>query len=322
MATTLVTLQRCADYSPAAVERAMRLCLEPLGGMAGLLGEAERVLLKPNLILAGPAEAGHMTHPAVVEAAIRLVREAGDRQIVIGDSPAFGSAGHVARRCGLVDVAAAHGVPIWDLSRSRRVPLPAGAEWRHLLIDRRVLEPGTRVVNLGKAKVHCQMYVTMAIKNLFGVVPGRRKAMWHLSVDGDRRRFGRMLIWLHRVVRPAVSIVDCVDAMERMGPRRGVMRRVGLLAASPDAVALDRVLTEVLGLDPAKHHALRAAEDLGHGAWDLEQIDVRGERLADVRVLGFQEAPVVDLAFSLPRVVRGFIRQVFLRTFPQHARDV
>jgi uncharacterized protein (DUF362 family) len=315
---TPVTLERCPDYDLRNVERALRRAVDPLGGMAAILGDATRVILKPNLLIAGPVEAGHMTHPAVVEAAARVVREAGDREIVIADSPAFGGAAHVARRCGLAEVAERVGLPIWDLGHSRRVPLPAGAEWRHLLIDRRVVEPGTRLVNLGKAKVHCQMYATLAIKNLFGVVPGRRKAMWHISVDADRRRFGRMLVWLHRAVRPAVNIVDCVDAMERMGPRKGDMRRVGLLAASPDAVALDRVLIEVLGFDPAKHHALRAAEELGHGAWDLSQIEVLGERIEDVRVYGFKEAPVADLAFSLPRLLRGFIRQIFLRTFPQH----
>lgn len=299
----------------------MRRALEPLGGVAVLLGDARRVILKPNFILAAPQEAGQTTHPAVVEAAIRLIREAGPREIVIADSPAFGSAQHVANACGVGEVARRLGVPVWDLKQHRRVPLPPGeAEWRHLLIDRRCVEPGTRLVNLAKAKVHCQMYVTFAIKNLFGVVSGRRKAMWHISVDGDRRRFGRMLIWLHRLVRPAVNIVDAVDAMERMGPRKGDMRRVGLLAAAVDAVALDRVMTEVLGLSPGKHHALQAARELGWGAWDLDQIDVRGEAIDAVRVADFKEAPVADLAFSVPRMIRGFIRQVFLRTFPQHGR--
>jgi uncharacterized protein (DUF362 family) len=299
----------------------MREALEPLGGMDGLLGDATRVVLKPNLILAASQEAGQTTHPAVVEAAVRLVRQAGDREVVIADSPAFGGARHVAQRCGIGEVASRQGVEIWDLTQTKRVPLPAEAEWRHLLVDRRVMAPGARVVNLGKAKVHCQMYVTFAIKNLFGVVPGRRKAMWHISVDADRQRFGRMLIWLHRAVDPAVNIVDGVDAMERMGPRKGDMRRVGVLVASRDAVALDRVMIEVLGLAPAKHHALRAAEELGHGAWDLDQIELLGTPIDEVRVFDFQEAPVSDLAFSIPRIARGIIRQVFLRAFPQHARE-
>ena len=51
---------------------------------------------------------------------------------------------------------------VHDLTQTKRVPLSAEAEWRHLLVDRRVVAPGTRVVNLGKAKVHCQMYVTFA----------------------------------------------------------------------------------------------------------------------------------------------------------------
>ncbi len=314
-----VTLQRCPDYELSHMEDAMRRALEPLGGMAALLGAATRVVLKPNLIMAGAAERGATTHPCVVEAAARLAREAGDREIVIADSPAFGTASHVARRCGIAAVAERLGLAIWDLKQHRRVPLPVGeAEWRHLLVDPRVMEPGTRLINLAKAKVHGQMYASLAIKNLFGVVAGRRKAMWHISVDADRRRFGRMLIWLHRLVKPAAHIVDAVDAMERRGPRHGDLRRVAVIAAATDAVALDRVLAEVLGLDPAKHHALQAARELGEGMWDLDQIEVVGETIAAMRVEGFREAAEADLAFSMPRMMRGFIRQIFLRTFPKH----
>jgi uncharacterized protein (DUF362 family) len=190
-----------------------------------------------------------------------------------------------------------------------------------LLVDRRVIATGTRVVNVAKVKVHCQMYLTLAIKNLFGVTPGKRKPAWHISVDADRLRFGRMLIWLHRVVAPAVNIIDGVDAMERRGPRGGDMRRIGMLAASPDAVALDRVVTEVLGLDPSKHHALQSAASLEHGAWSMEQIDVRGAAIEELRVRDFKEAPVANLGFSVPRPARSLIRQVFLRSFPQHVRS-
>jgi uncharacterized protein (DUF362 family) len=318
---TPVVIQRCPDYDPARVEEALRHALKPLGGMGALLGNATRVVLKPNLLIAGPVEAGHMTHPSVVEAAARLTIASGKREVVIADSPAFGSAKHVARSCGIAEVAERLGLAVWDLDQHRRVALPPGeAEWRHLLVDRRVMEPGTRVVNLGKAKVHGQMYATFAIKNLFGVVSGRRKAMWHISVDGDRRRFGRMLVWLHRLVQPAVNIVDAIDAMERRGPRKGDMRRVGLLAASTDAVALDRVMIEVLGLDPMKHHALQAAREISHGAWELDQIEIIGEAIESVRVANFVEAVEADLAFSVPRLVRGFIRHLFLRHFPQHGK--
>src|SRR5262245_56083847 len=116
-----VTLQRCPDYALANVERALRTTLEPLGGMAALLGDASRVILKPNLLIAGPTEAGHMTHPAVVEAVARLVMETGDREIAIADSPAFGSAQHVARACGVGEVADRLGIPIWDLRQPQRV---------------------------------------------------------------------------------------------------------------------------------------------------------------------------------------------------------
>jgi uncharacterized protein (DUF362 family) len=289
--------------------------------MPAVIGEADRVVIKTNLLTPGRASAGHVTHPAVVEAVARLALGAGDWQVVIADSPAMRSAERSARRCGVGDVAKRLNIEIWNLNQPTRVPLPPGeAEWREMIVDRRLIEPGTRVINLPKAKVHGQMYLTLAIKNLFGVIPGKRKPVWHLSVDGDRRRFGRMLLWLHRVVQPAVHIIDCIDAMERRGPRRGDMRRVGLIAASPDAVALDRVITEILGLDWEKHHALQAARDIKQGAWDLEAIDVIGEAIEAVRVEDFKEAQPVDLAFKSPRFVRRLLTRMIYRDFPQHDR--
>ncbi|MBN1477841.1 DUF362 domain-containing protein [Candidatus Sumerlaeota bacterium] len=314
-----VTLERCSDYTPENVERALECALAPLGGMAALLGDARRVILKTNFLTPGPAADGHTTHPAVVEAVAKSVLACGERRVVIADSPAMGSARRVARRNGVGEVARRLGIEIWSLNQPRRVDLPPGeAEWRHLVIDRRLIEPGTRIINLPKAKVHGQMYVTLAIKNLFGAICGKRKPLWHVSVDADRVRFGRMLVWLHRVIQPALHVIDCIDAMERKGPRGGDMRRVGLIAASCDAAALDRVIVEVLGLDPERHHALVAARQLGMGATELDEISVLGEAIDAVRVEGFQEARQTDLAFHIPRPLRFLMLRVLMRGVPQH----
>jgi uncharacterized protein (DUF362 family) len=316
-----VTLMRCSDYELENVQRAVEQALVPLGGMAALLGDARRVVLKTNFLTPGPASNGHTTHPTVVEAVAKSALACGDRQVVIADSPAMGSAQRVARRNGVGEVAERLGLEIWNLNQPRRVDLPPGeAEWRHLVIDGRLIEPGTRVINLPKAKVHGQMYVTLAIKNLFGAICGKRKPLWHVSVDTDRVRFGRMLMWIHHVIQPALHVIDCIDAMERRGPRGGDMRRVGVIAASCDAAALDRVIVEVLGLDPEKHHALLAARELGMGATDLDRIEVLGEAIDAVRVEGFHEARQVDLGFNLPRPLRFLLRRVLMRRFPQHDR--
>ena len=81
------------------------------GGMGAFVKKGERILLKPNLLAAKPLEKAVTTHPAVVEALIRLVREAGATPIV-GDSPGLGTARKVAEKCGVAEACARTGTPL------------------------------------------------------------------------------------------------------------------------------------------------------------------------------------------------------------------
>jgi len=84
---TIVAFERCPDYDLATVGAAVRAALEPLGGMGAFVQPGQTVLLKPNLLTDSPPEAAITTHPEVVRAVIRLVREAG-AECRVGDSPA------------------------------------------------------------------------------------------------------------------------------------------------------------------------------------------------------------------------------------------
>ncbi|HTY08060.1 MAG TPA: DUF362 domain-containing protein, partial [Candidatus Edwardsbacteria bacterium] len=84
---TKVSLATCESYDVAAVQAAIVKALEPLGGMGAFVKQDKKVLLKPNLLQASKPEEAITTHPAMVEAVINLVRQAGGIPI-LGDSPA------------------------------------------------------------------------------------------------------------------------------------------------------------------------------------------------------------------------------------------
>src|SRR5208283_3485780 len=98
-----VSIVRCADYARGSIMTAVRQAVDLLGGMQAFIKPGERVLLKPNLLKANRPEEAVTTHPEVVRAVIRLVREAGGEPMV-GDSPGFGDLRKVCEKAGIMDV--------------------------------------------------------------------------------------------------------------------------------------------------------------------------------------------------------------------------
>jgi len=97
-----------------------------------------------------------------------------------------------------------------------------------------------------------------------------------------------MLVEIYRHVRPGLTLMDGVWAMEGQGPSNGTLRRLGLVLAADDALAADAVLTKLLGVAPEAHPMLREALALGLPAADLAHIELLGEPLAAVAVSDFR----------------------------------
>ena len=74
MAST-VALVRCPDY--AATEGALAEALALLGGLGAFVPRGATVLVKPNLLAAAAPDKAVCTHPAVLRAVVRALREAG-----------------------------------------------------------------------------------------------------------------------------------------------------------------------------------------------------------------------------------------------------
>ncbi len=126
---------------------------------------------------------------------------------------------------------------------------PAGTAFHRLRLIRRLLDADL-VINLPKAKTHGQMVMTAAVKNSFGAVVGMEKAQWHFRAGKSPADFARLLLHVHALIAPRLSILDAVIGMEGNGPSAGDPRPLGLLMASADAHALDAVLARIWGLDP------------------------------------------------------------------------
>ena len=210
---TRVCLSRCESYDPVLIRRSVEALLKPLGGIGAFVKPGQRVLLKPNLIVPRRAEQAITTHPEVVRAVALAVREVGATPI-IGDSPAFGSAHWVAQVCGMGEMAKEIGVEIVDLGhRPRSVWLGSESPFPRIGIGEEALRADA-IINLPKIKTHCQMGMTIAVKNMYGAVAGKRKT-WRHFFTNDRVAFGRMLVAICRQLQPILTIADGIVALER-----------------------------------------------------------------------------------------------------------
>ncbi len=290
----LVAIERCPHYFGEEPRRALERVLEPLGGMERFVRPGQAVLLKPNLLRKTRPEEAVATHPALVRAAVELVKRAGGKP-TIGDSPGAALAHtrntllKLYRACGLDRVARETGADLALEPGCQTVPLPRGKKVKRVEIIDCALKADV-IINLPKLKTHSFTLLTGGVKNLFGVVPGLIKPAYHAKFP-DVDDFSSMLIDIMEFVNPALTIVDGVWAMEGDGPGAGDLRETGLVVAGRSPAAVDVVLSRIIGLDPLAVPTIRECVKRGLLETDLSGIEIRGEAIDSVRQEGFRIPP-------------------------------
>jgi uncharacterized protein (DUF362 family)/Pyruvate/2-oxoacid:ferredoxin oxidoreductase delta subunit len=327
-----VAIVKCSDYQQPAVERAVRESIDLLGEMGQFVQPGQKVLLKVNLLSATSPERGIVTHPAVVEAMVRLVQEAGGIPL-IADSPGgsvpYTEAGlrRIYEASGLMEVAKRTGAVLnWDTSYEE-ISHPEGFLVKRLEVIKPVLEADV-VISMPKLKTHVLTTFTGATKNLFGVVPGIAKGIFHARMR-NVTHFALMLLDITSLVKPALVLMDAIVGMEGDGPSTGPLRDVGVILASRDSVALDVVATSIVGFDPLKVPTLREAAARGLWTGKVDDVVTLGASVNEVLVPDFQPpsaSPREDATMGNPFFTRHFgplITDHFtLRPVPQRGRCI
>ncbi len=289
-----VALAGCASYEQADVDAAVEEAVQSVGGMGAFVAPGQRVLVKPNLLMPRAPEDAVTTHPAVVEAVLKLVNAAGGQPIV-GDSPGLISQGieNVWSTTGMAEVCARQGAELVSFET-------AGVE-RKTIRGRdvhvaKVVADADVVISVPKLKTHTITVLTCAVKNTYGCLPGMSKADWHSKLPKPST-FQALMVDVFEAVRPALSIVDAVVGMEGDGPSAGRPKPLGFVAAGQDAVALDMVCGEICGLKPPRMLYLKLAAERGLGVADLAAIRVAGSTVDELRPAEFLPARTTVLRY-------------------------
>ncbi|MFH1413743.1 MAG: DUF362 domain-containing protein [Candidatus Omnitrophota bacterium] len=292
-----VSVVKCENYNSALVEESVSKAVDLIGGISNFIKPKSKVLVKPNLLMAKEPKAGIDTHPEVVRAVIKLLKKI-DCSIYLGDGPSvWGSqienVDKVYELSGMKKVCEEESVNLvkFDKRRMRRgFPL---STW---------LDQCDFIVNLPKFKTHDLTLLTGAIKNLYGLVTGTFKTELHKKYYTNKD-FSKVLVDIFQEIKPSLTIVDGIVAMEGDGPATGGrLRNLKLLLAGSDCVALDSIMALIMGVEPEAVLSIKEAAKRNLGLADINSITILGEKLEDAIQEPFL-LPTTSITAKIPRPV-------------------
>jgi len=249
-----VFLTPCSSYDATEISEIVdHIALK--AGFFPALGGAT-VLLKPNLI-SGRGIGLSCSHPEFVAGVALWFKEQG-ANVKVGDSPAFGSARSVCETRNIDKILKHLGIEIIEFSTPVEKKLRCG---RTVTVAAEALECDY-FIGLPRVKAHNQMYVTLAVKNVFGIVKGVKKAMLHMSCENDHAQFSDIILGLLDILPPQFHLIDGIEVMSESGPLDGVPLSMNCIGASESPIALDTAFLDLLELDPNRSPLYAAAKKM------------------------------------------------------------
>lgn len=310
----VVSVVRCEEYGRERTYQAVKRSVKLLGGLERFTAPGRKVFVKFNLLLGAAPEKCITTHPDVVYAIARLLKEYGC-QVVLGDSPGSGLpyTEEVLRKsyagAGYDKVSEELNVPLNYDTGFEWLTGPGGKSGRGVAIITPAVEADDIVV-VSKAKTHALTIMSGAAKNIFGLVPGLEKPTYHASFQ-SADEFSRVMLDLNELMRPKLQIMDAVMAMEGDGPHNGTPRKIGAVLASGDWNAVDAVTTRLMSFDPLDVSTIRAAVERGSLKKNLSDITTVGDPWEDLVVPGFKLPPTHDDS-RIGSIVKAIVPRILL----------
>jgi uncharacterized protein (DUF362 family)/Pyruvate/2-oxoacid:ferredoxin oxidoreductase delta subunit len=295
MSKVKVAVMQCGTYNTDEVTEKINEGVKQLGGWERFLKPGMNVLLKVNLIGPVTSETAAVTHCEFVRAITRIVKQYGCN-VWIGDS-AGGAIGGKAQTpkalsvSGLAGVAEEEGAVIKNFDIEGVVEVEAPDAKMYLA---KPVFDADLVINLPKLKTHMSASYTGAVKNLFGCVPGQKKAEYHKAAP-SAEKLGRIICDINKAVKIGLNIMDGVIAMDRQGPVAGHIYEAKKILISEDRLALDAVAADMIGKNIEDLPILKASIEEEIGEWRLGNIEVCGDFDSPPRLVGFK----------VPKAVKG-----------------
>ena len=304
----IVTLTQCSDYSQPKINEAIAAQFELLGGLEKFVKAGDTVLLKPNFIAPRSRRCATQTDPAIILETAKLLKDFGAKPF-LGDSPAWSNVFACVRALKLEESLKKLSIPVKQLDKPKKCSV--GTHNTKVGISSIALDADV-IINLAKFKTHQQLVATFAVKNMFGCVSGKRKALWHFARGKNDDDFCELLIEIFRFLNPALTIIDAVTVMDGPGPIRGRARPLGYLVGGTEPIACETVCCKLVNIRPDDLPIIKTARKMQFGCSDIDKIKILGDDFPENICTDFKLAEPVPIRFSLLHVCKSICKQILL----------
>lgn len=272
-----VSLVGCDSYRDEKIYLKLKEAIAGLGGLDKYMTTGETVLLKVNLLMKRRPEEATTTHPAFVKALAQHLVEFG-LKVIIGDSPG-GPFNERALKgiyevCGYSDLVSEH-ISLNTNYNSTTMHNHRGLTMKQLEVIE-IMTQVDHVISVSKLKTHGMTKFTGAVKNMYGTIPGLKKAEYHYTLPSIVD-FSNMLLDVCINADPVLSFMDGIVGMEGAGPSGGEPRQVGIILASDSPYHLDVVACKTVGIQPQTVPTIARCLERGFIAEGFEDIEMVSE---------------------------------------------
>ena len=284
IATPTINSSTIAGTSPEMVvargadpAELVRQGMVAMGGIGLFIKKGARVVIKPNICVAyGDFENAYTTNPWVVGALVKLCLEAGAASVRVMDSPFNGTAATAYKKSSIEAQVLENGGEMVQMTGYKFIStgIPLGKEIKKIGIYDEILKADA-IINVPIAKHHSLAGLTLAMKNLLGVVDNR---------PNFHPNFSQRLPDLSTIVIPVLNVVDAVRILMKNGPASGTkddVKKLDTIIITPDIVAADAYATTLFGKKPEdlKHIPVAAERKIG-------RMDINNLRIMEIKVGG------------------------------------
>lgn len=233
--------------------------LTALNLAADIGDKSKRIGLKPNLVVAKPAQSGATTHPELVDGVLTYLKREGFENIVVLEGSWVGDlTSEAVRVSGIYDVCRKHDVEFIDLQKDTSAPQDAAGMEIKVCSEALAVD---YLINMPVLKGHCQTTITCALKNSKGLIPNSEKRRFHTL------GLHKPIAHLNAAIHQDFILVDniCGDLDFEEGGNPVVMNRI---LGFKDPVLCDSYAAESMGYQPYDIDYIRIAEQIGVGSSD------------------------------------------------------
>ena len=255
-----VSLLRVKD-----TETTVRKGIDLIGGID--VDRGDQIVIKPNVAYHKDIYGNINTDLRVLDSVICIAKEHSNNVLVVETDSTSNPAEIRMEQSGTMGIVRKNDVSFLNLTNDEIVDVEVNRQ--KIRLPKTVLD-APYFINVPKLKTHENTVITVALKNLFGLLPEKSKAAFYHPVLEE------IIPLINLAVRQDLIVVDGIIGMEGKGPIVGTPVEMNVILCGRDPVTVDSVAAHIMGFKPEKIKTIVRTHRGGMGEIELSKIEIVG----------------------------------------------